>query len=114
MTQSIETIRVEGDEDVLIVMDTPGLGSTDIPLSKVKQELLDAIGDLNYVLVFCHSVSPGHNAECSGCVNGGKKLQKALGKGIWNKYAVLLTFSDMVREQTCPEEQDREEYCGRL
>ena len=76
VTQSIETRCLEGDEDVLIVMETPGLGSTDIPLSKVKRELLGAIGDLNCVLVFCHSVSPGHTLSVADVLVVKKNYRK--------------------------------------
>ena len=58
VTRAVEPCRIEGHADELIVVDTPGLGATDIKFAKVKEELLDAIGGLNFVLMYCYSVGP--------------------------------------------------------
>ena len=109
VTRSVEPCRIEGHSDELIVVDTPGLGATDIKLAKVKQELLAAIGGLNFVLVYCYSVSPS-NPQSLTDVYVVKNLQRVLGKDMWKKCVVLFTFSDFLREQECRAEKDREKY----
>ena len=109
VTRAVEPCRIEGHADELIVVDTPGLGATDIKFAKVKEELLDAIGGLNFVLVYCYSVSPS-NPQSLADVYVVKNLQRVLGKDVWKKCDVLFTFSDFLREQECCAEKDRENY----
>ena len=109
VTRAVEPCRIEGHRDELIVVDTPGLGATDIKFAKVKDELLGAIGGLNFVLVYCYSVSPS-NPQSLADVYVVKNLQRVLGKDMWKKCVVLFTFSDLVREQECRAEKDREKY----
>ena len=111
VTRIVDIRRTEGDESDLIIVDTPGFGAIDLPTSKVKQELLDSIGGLNFVLVYCYSVSPSnpHSVADEYVV---KNLQDVLGKDIWEKCVVLFTFSDLVRAQVCPNVEDRDAYKG--
>ena len=70
---------------------------------------MDAIGGLNFVLVYCYSVSPS-NPQSLTDVYVVKNLQRVLGKDMWKKCVVLFTFSDLLREQECCAEKDREKY----
>ena len=109
VTSAVEPCSIEGHGDELIVVDTPGLGATDIKFAKIKKELLAAIGGLNFVLVYCYSVSPS-NPQSVADVYVVKNLQRVLGKDMWKKCVVLFTFSDLLREQECCAEKDREKY----
>ena len=57
MTPTVQARCVDGLKNEFIVVDTPGLGSTDIKLASIKKDLLGAIGGMNFVLVYCYSVS---------------------------------------------------------
>ena len=108
VTKEVKRKRSEGSKDAIVVVDTPGLGSVDIPFSKVKKDIRDAIGGLDFMLLYCHSVSPGNALANDMLVV--KNLQKVLGKDIWKKCVVLFTCSDLVRSQECPRENDRDKY----
>ena len=111
VTRIVAMRRTKGTKGELIIVDTPGFGATDLTTSKVKQELRDSIGGLNFVLVYCYSVSPSsaHSVADEYVV---KNLQDVLGKDIWEKCVVLFTFSDLVRAQVCPNVEDRDTYKG--
>ena len=111
VTRIVAMRRTEGSKGDLIIVDTPGFGATDLTTSEVKQELRDSIGGLNFVLVYCYSVSPcsPHSVADENVV---KNLQDVLGKDIWEKCVVLFTFSDQVRAQVCPNVEDRVTYRG--
>ena len=109
VTQNTAKGRVEQDDKTVIVVDTPGLGSVDVPLAKVRTELQKTIGGLKYVLIYCYSVAPSSSLSTTDELVV-KNLQKVLGKDIWKRCVVLFTFSDFVRRQVYPKESDREEY----
>ena len=109
VTSSVQRKRSEGGKDTLVVVDTPGFASLDIPLARVKKDIRDAIGGLDFVLLYCHSVSPGIALANDDKVVV-KNLQKVFGKDIWKKCVVLFTFSDLVRSQECETENDRDKY----
>ncbi len=109
VTQTVEARRVSGHVKELIVVDTPGLAAMDIEKSKVKKELENAIGGLNFVLIYCHSVAPNSSISVADeCVV--KNLQSVFGKDVWNKCVLLFTFSDIVRLLKCRTVEQREEY----
>ena len=109
VTRKVEVRCVDGHEDELITVDTPGLAARDIDMDKVKKELLDAIGGLNFVLLYCFSVSPSspHSMADEYVV---KNLTKILGKEIWKKCVVLFTSSDVLRMYECPRRENRGQY----
>ncbi len=109
VTKEVAMRRLLGVESDLILVDTPGFGATDIPISKVRKEFLYSIGSLNFVLIYCYSVGPG-NAQCDTHITLAKNLQKVLGKNIWEKCVVFFTFSDQIRSQICERLEDREAY----
>ncbi len=109
VTKTVEVRCVDGHEDELIVVDTPGLAARDIKTSKIRTELRNAIGGLNFVLVYCHSVAP-NSSICKADEYVVNRLQKFLGKDIWKKCVLLFTFSDTLRHDECPRKADRNKY----
>jgi len=109
VTKNVKMKRLVGEESDLIIVDTPGFGATDLTVGEVQKEFQDAIGTLGYVLVYCYSISPGssHSVADEDVV---KMMQEVMGKGIWKKCVILLTFSDRLRAQACPNQEDRNRY----
>ena len=109
VTKYVKMKRLVGEESDLIIVDTPGFGSRDLSLAKVRKEFLDAVGTLSYVLVYCYSISPnsGQSIADEYVV---KRMVEIMGKDIWKKCVILLTFSDRLRSQKCPSDTDRKSY----
>ena len=113
VTRNVDTRRLANGNDTLIVVDTPGLRARDIPTGQVVREIFSTIGGLDYALIYCYSVN-ADNAICEDEMQIVKNLQKSLGKNVWEKCVVLLTFSDQLRSGECPEKEDREKYKDHL
>ena len=111
VTRSVEMRRSRGDYGMLVVVDTPGFGATDLSIKEVRKEFLDAVGSLSCVLVYCYSISPSSPQSVADELVV-KNLQEVLGRDVWKRCVVLFTFSDQVRAQVCPEPEDRELYKG--
>ena len=109
VTKCVNMKRLVGEESDLIIVDTPGFGSTDLNLAKVRKDFLDSIGTLSYVLVYCFSVSPGNTLSVADEYVV-KRMVEVMGKDIWKKCVILLTFSDRLRSQACPSLEDRDKY----
>ena len=113
VTRNVDTRRLENGNDTLIVVDTPGLMARDIPTDQAVCEIKSTVGGLDFTLIYCYSVS-ADNIISEDEVQIVKNLQKSLGKNVWEKCVVLLTFSDRVRSEECPEKEDRERYKDHL
>ena len=113
VTHVIDYARVVKHGFTIILVDTPGLGAADSPMSQVEQKYFAAVGNLNYTLVYSYSVAPDSmldNLDEVVFIN----LQMVLGKGIWKKTVFLFTFSDALREYEYPEVDKREHYLEHL
>ena len=95
------------DEDITLrVIDTPGLGAVDIKKETILKDIKNATEGENYTLLYCFSVSPNTNITDTDRVIL-ENLQQSLGKEVWNKCVLLLTFSDHAVEEF---EDSREGY----
>ena len=113
VTTEINYVKVKKYGHSFIVVDTPGLGAEDIPMTSVEQDFLAAVGDLKYTLVYCHSVGPNSKfIDLDKTIL--KNLQRVLGKGIWKRCVILFTFSDNLRAADYPRWTDRKYYLVQL
>jgi len=92
--------------------DTPGLGDKTIPSSAVKRDYTANVGALNFTLLYCLSVGPGHTLDKIDD-QVFRHLQQVFGKKVWKKCVILLTFSDSLRE-IYPGVNDRNNYLDAL
>ena len=78
------------------VFDTPGLEAEDIDTKTVLNQLAEEIKGLDYILLYCLSVSScsSVNKLDNAIVTA---LHNALGKEVWGKCVILFTFSDHAR-----------------
>ena len=86
LTVNINDIR-------LIVIDTPGLESSDLQTRTALDKIQEYVGDLDFTLIYCLSVAPSDNFN-SMDKNIIDNLNKYLHESIWKKCLILLTFSD--------------------
>ena len=98
VTQSVLAKHVEKDGKKMIVIDTPGLGALDMDrdTSTLVQEMKEAVEGLDYVLLYCLSVSPNSSLTLVDQTII-KCLHESLGMEAWKKCVILLTFSDIAR-----------------
>jgi len=107
VTKKIATRRWEKNGVNLIVVDTPGLGALNIDKEVVLKEMADILGERSYTLLYCLSVAP--NCRFTNLdENIVRNLQSILGKKVWDRCVVLLTFSDTARKDEF--EKQKEEY----
>lgn len=109
VTKEVITKRVIKGGRSIVVVDTPGMGSIDISIPKVKKKLEEAFGGLEFLLLYCYSVSPS-NPKTLLDIQVMKNLKKTLGNDIWKKCVMLLTGCDMLRKDACQKESDRDAY----
>ena len=113
VTRNVDTRRLVNGNDTLFVVDSPGLRAKDLPTDQAVRELKSTVGGLDFTLIYCYSVS-ADIIRSEDEVQFVKILQKSLGKKVWEKCVVLLTFSDQLRSGECPEKEDRETYKNHL
>ena len=73
------------------IIDVPGLGDQDIPTGVVSKQIKEAVGESEYILLYCISVAPDHSLTVANTIVM-KVLQKILGKDVRKKCVILLTF----------------------
>lgn len=101
-----KTVKKKGRE--LQIIDTPGLGAIDIPTKDITKEIKDAIEGIDYTLLYCLSVSPNSTlTEIDKTIV--MNLHTSLGKVVWDKCVLLLTFSDNAIKEFMSEEEERSE-----
>ena len=108
---------IEGEKDgekvkqevTLRVIDTPGLGATDITKETILKDIQKVISGEDYTLVYCLSVAPNTILlETDKVII--QNLHLTLGKEVWNKCVLLLTFSDYARLEFDDSEEDYIKY----
>ena len=57
-TTEMNYVKAETKGYSFIAIHTPELVAKDIPMTRVEQDFLAAVGDLKYTLVHCHSLGP--------------------------------------------------------
>ena len=93
----------------LRVIDTPGLAAVDIDKNEVVEEMKRAVKGIDYTLIYCQSVSPSTALDLSD-IHILKRLTSSLGKDVWKKCVILLTFSDTARNEKFPSDKDIKDY----
>ena len=92
------------------MIDTPGLGDLKIPIETILKEMKQVVSDHeDYTLIYCISVAPNTILEVRDKVII-QNLNRALGKEVWNKCVLLLTFSDYARLEFDDSEEDYIEH----
>ena len=111
------TKKIEGEKDgekvkeevTLRVIDTPGLGATDITKETIIKDMQKVISGEDYTLMYCLSVAPNTILlETDKVII--QNLHHTLGKEVWNKCVLLLTFSDYARDEFDDSEEDYINY----
>ena len=97
------------EEVTLRVIDTPGLGATDITKETIIKDMQKVVSDEDYTLMYCLSVAPNTILlETDKVIM--QNLHDMLGKEVWNKCVLLLTFSDYARDEFDDSEEDYINY----
>ena len=111
------TKKIEGEKDgekvkqevTLRVIDTPGLGANDITKETIIKDMQKVISGEDYTLMYCLSVAPNTILlETDKAII--QNLHHTLGKEVWNKCVLLLTFSDYARDEFDDSEEDYINY----
>ena len=106
VTKKISINELEEEEVTLQVIDTPGLGATDIKKEDIVKDMKKITQGVDYTLMYCFSVSPNTIIlETDKAIV--KNLYLSLGKDVWNKCVLLFTFSDHAYLEF---EDSKEEY----
>ena len=106
ITKPNENNELEEEEVTLRVIDTPGLGATDIKKEDILKDMKKITQGVDYTLVYCFSVAPNTIIlETDKAIV--ENLFLSLGKDVWNKCVLLFTFSDYARLEF---EDSKEEY----
>ena len=97
------------EEVTLRVIDTPGLGANDITKETIIKDMQKVISGEDYTLMYCLSVAPNTILlETDKVIM--QNLHHTLGKEVWNKCVLLLTFSDYARDEFDDSEEDYINY----
>ncbi len=94
-------------ENTLKIIDVPGLGDQAIPTKVVEKQIKGAVGKSEYVLLYCISVAPDHSLNVADA-HVMESLQRILGRDVWRKCIILLTFCDLLHDEA------KEKYDGIL
>lgn len=116
VTKKVRKPKVEGDEVdqdkeeeeevTLRVIDTPGLGATDIKKETILSDMKKITEGEDYTLMYCFSVAPNTIIlETDKAIV--ENLQQSLGKKVWSKCVLLFTFSDYAYDEF---EDSQEDY----
>ena len=106
ITKPNENNELQEEEVTLQVIDTPGLGVTDIKKEDILKDMKKITQGVDYTLMYCFSVAPNSIIYETDKVIV-ENLHRSLGKDIWNKCVLLFTFSDYARQEF---EDSKEEY----
>ena len=109
VTKDILSLDVEKNGVTVRVIDTPGLGSIDLKTESVVREMREVTKGHNYILLYCLGVKPSDILTETDKVII-RNLQQTLGVQVWQKCVLLLTFSDITREQEYPSAAQDEDY----
>ena len=90
-------------EFTLQIIDTPGLAAN-IPNEVIIKELQDCVAGKEYTLLYCFSVASGNVVQEIDKVIM-RNLYRSLGKEVWSKCIILLTFSDHAQSKFDESEQ---------
>ena len=111
------TKKIEGEKDgenvkeevTLRVIDTPGLGATDITKETILKDIQKVVSGEDYTLMYCLSVAPNTILlETDKVII--ENLHHTLGKEVWSKCVLLLTFSDYARDEFDDSEENYIKY----
>ena len=97
------------EEVTLRVIDTPGLGATDITKETIIKDMQKVVSGEDYTLMYCLSVAPNTILLETDKVIV-QNLHDTLGKEVWNKCVLLLTFSDYARDEFDDSKEDYIKY----
>ena len=86
----------EKEKVTLRIIDTPGLGDIKIPIGTILDDLQNVLSGEDYTLIYCVSVAINTVLDSNDKIIV-QNLHTTLGKEVWNKCVLLLTFSDYAR-----------------
>ena len=109
VTKAVEKIDVTKNGVNLTIIDTPGMGDKDISQEDVAAEIIEKLGSMDYILLYCLSVAPGKRVTDDD-KNTISILHRALGPRALGKCVILLTFCDTVRQKKFSKEDQETEY----
>ncbi len=104
-----EQIRVKMNEVDLVIMDTRGLKDLSEDRMSIARDLAEVIKAEDYILLYCLSAVTGCGlSEVDRTII--QNLQATLGREVWLKCVLLLTFSDRVRHSYFPSASQKDGY----
>ena len=98
MTQVVREEVVQRNGRSFRVVDTPGLGGVEGQTETIIKQMASTVKDSNFVLLYCLPVKPSDTlTETDKFIV--KTVQSSLGRFVWDKCVLLLTFSDIARHE---------------
>ena len=96
VTTEISELLVQSGGDGVKVIDTPGLGGVTRSADSIVSELADKLEDKDFTVVYCLPVKPSDTlTETDRSIV--KAIDYHLGRRVWDKCVLLLTFSDKAK-----------------
>ncbi len=102
-----------GEDNALLVIDTPGLGGIARSTESIISEVEKVLKGKDFTLLYCLPVKASDTLTESD-TNIIRTIDSHLGRRVWDKCVLLLTFSDVAKEEFHSADQDMNGYCSYL
>lgn len=104
---------VERNGTTFRVIDTPGLGDAGGRTTATTKAMATAVKSSDFTLLYCLPVKPSDTlTETDKLII--KSLQSHLGRRVWDKCVLLLTYSDIARHGEFPSDHQADSYISYL